>query len=118
MNLKIIAKKIVQFFIIDCGYCYKSMTGEFFEKEHTDKKCMRLQMKRLNDNISNLIKENKEQFSILEKYILDLKKMFIDLKNEKSGLKQLEKSNQDLPEQEYNDEFSLLQKKRKNEKKE
>ena len=118
-------KKDCPKFIIDCGYCYKSMTREFFEKEHTDKKCMRLQIKRLNDNINNLIskakeneKENKEQFSILEKYILDLQKMIIELKNEKSGLKNLEKSNQDLPEQENHNEFSLLQKKRKNEKKE
>lgn len=108
-------KKDCPKFIIDCGYCYKSMTREFFEKEHTDKKCMRLQLKRLNDNISNLIskakeneKENKEQFSILEKYILDLKKMIIELKNEKS----------DLTEKENHNEFSLLQKKRKNEKKE
>lgn len=44
--------------------------------------------------------------------------MIIELKNEKSGLKNLEKSNQDLPEQENHNEFSLLQKKRKNEKKE
>ena len=118
-------KKDCPKFIIDCGYCYKSMTREFFEKEHTDKKCMRLQMKRLDDNISNLIskakeneKENKEQFSIIEKYILDLKKMIIELKNEKSDLKQLEKSNQDLLEQENHNEFSLLQRKRKDEKKE
>ena len=109
-------KKDCPKFIIDCGYCYESMTREYFNKEHTDKKCMKFQIKRLNNNINNLInkvneneKENKEKFFILEKYILDLKEMIIELKNEKSGLNKLGKFNQD------HNEFSLLQKKRKNE---
>ena len=80
-------------FIIECEYCNQSMTREYFNREHTDKKCMKFQIKRLNNNINNLInkakeneKENKEKFSILEKYTLDLKEMIIELKNEKSGM--------------------------------
>ena len=105
-------------FIIDCGYCYESMKREYFENEHTEKECIKFQIKRLNSNISNLInkakeneKENKEKFTILEKHILDLKKMIVELKNDKSGQKDLENFENKLEKDSLN-EFSLLQRKR------
>ena len=107
-------KKDCPKFNIECDDCYEPMTREYYENEHTNEECMIFQIKRLNNNTNKLTSE----ISILQKNILDLTKIGIELKNEISGLKKLEKSNQDLPEQECHNEFSLLQKKRKNEKNE
>ena len=61
-------KKDCPKFIIDCEFCYESMAREYFDKEHTDKECMKFQIRKLNKKITNLInkaeeneKENKEK---------------------------------------------------------
>ena len=112
-------------FIIICDDCNESMTREYFDNNHTEKECMKFEIKGLNNNLNNFIKkadekekENKEKFNILEKHILDLKEMITELKNKKSSKKEIEKYKENIPEKEYQNEFSLLQKKRKNEKQE
>ena len=38
-------KKECPKFIIDCGFCYESMTREYFDNKHTEKECLKFQIK-------------------------------------------------------------------------